>query len=68
MHIPAIFSLIISEGKSNSYNNFSETEYNASSGQLANQSNVEQSTKEGNYLHLIRKLSPTGDIHNIICK
>lgn len=40
----------------------------ASSGQLWNQSMVQQLIKDGNIRHLIRKLSPIGDIHKATCR
>ncbi len=44
------------------------TEIKASAGQEENQSKVQQSTKEGNFLCLILNASPTGLIHSTICK
>jgi len=42
-----------SEGKLNSESNYEATEIKAFSGQALNQLRVQQSTKDGNFLHLI---------------
>lgn len=47
---------------------FCDTDNNAYAVQLSNQSIVQQLTSEGNLRHLIRKASPAGLIHKIICK
>lgn len=73
MHIVANLSInsfygISVLGKSVSLANiFVATSINAYSGQLENQSRVQQSTIAGNFLHLILKASPTGLIHKTIC-
>lgn len=45
-----------------------ETLTSASSGQLSNQSSVQQFTREGNFRHLIRRESLTGDMQRIMWK
>ena len=48
-----------------SYSSLLDTDNKASCGHGENQSSVQQSTNEGNFLHLTRRASPTGDIHKI---
>lgn len=67
MHIVARPSLISLVTSGSSFKNSLDTYNSASSGQLLNQSSVQQLTSDGNYRHLIRKVSPTGDIHRHIC-
>ena len=45
-----------------------ETKSSASSGQLVNQSSVQQLTMDGNYLHRSLRSSPTGDMHRQMWK
>lgn len=45
---------------------FLATDYKAAAGQAENQSKAQQSTIEGNFLVLILKASPTGDMQRII--
>lgn len=68
LHILAMFDLISLDGKLKSLNILSATENSASAGHDANQSKVQQSMREGNLRHLTLKASPTGLIHNIICR
>ena len=68
LHRDEIFSRISLVGRLKSCKIFIATEYNASPGHDANQSSVQQSTNEGNFLHLTLRALPTGDIHKTICK
>ncbi len=68
MHISDKPVLTASEQSGSSRKNSLDTKRRAYSGHLLNQSSVQQFTKDGNYLHLTRKVSPTGDIHRQICK
>jgi hypothetical protein len=60
--------LIGSEVSGSSFKNSEDTNKRAYSGHLLNQSKRQQLTNDGNYLHLILRVSPTGDIHKQICK
>jgi membrane-associated HD superfamily phosphohydrolase len=68
MHISESPALTVSEVSGSSFKNSDETKRRAYSGHLLNQSKVQQLTREGNYLHLILKVSPTGDMQRQICK
>jgi len=48
--------------------NLFATSIKAYLGQLGNQSREVQFIKDGNFLHLTLRVSPTGLIHRIICK
>lgn len=49
-------------------NSLIATELKASLGHLSNQSIVQQLIIDGNYLHLLRNFSPTGENARTICK
>lgn len=66
MHISDNPALTVSEVSGSSFKNSEDTNSNAYSGHLLNQSKVQQFTSDGNYLHLILRVSPTGDIHKQI--
>lgn len=68
MHISVKLSLMLTLENSTYPKNLFATESRASFGQGGNQSRVQQFTREGNFLHLTLRASPTGDIHKIICK
>lgn len=44
------------------------TAYKACSGQAINQSIIALLTRPGKFLHLVRRVSPTGDMANTMCK
>jgi len=68
MHISERPALTVSEVSGSSFKNSEDTNRSAYSGHLLNQSKVQQLTREGNCLHLILRVSPTGDIQRQICK
>lgn len=68
MHISDKPYLTASEQSGSSRKNSLDTKRRAYSGHLLNQSSVQQFTRDGNYLHLTRNVSPTGDIQRQICK
>jgi hypothetical protein len=68
MHISERPALTVSEVSGSSFKNSEDTNRSAYSGHLLNQSKVQQLTREGNCLHLILSVSPTGDIQRQICK
>jgi hypothetical protein len=64
LHIHANPFLISSEGRLRSPKIFEATEINAESGQAENQLRVEQSTREGNFRHLILNAEPNKKAYN----